>query len=470
MPEGGLPATERVDAIVGGDEPRPSTSPSSSSGSAPFGIGNPGVRLLVPAARVSRRAADGGGRAPRPLQPAQRQPAGRSGVAFGVGGSLTAAERGDPLDVSVRLELNRWNGAVEPRVVLASSAPRPRATAADAGRRGSIGAERSAGAGSTPSCEAELRPARADGRPSQRRARRSIAAAASGGGDRRRARLQRGGGPGRCAPTRCAGARSSSGAARPARFGGGEPRLVSRAPAPTPHRRPARRGSPAPGRASCSPTGGRWPATPRSRAASAHLVARRPAARRAPRGALRGGARLPASGRGRGRASPCLRARRAVADAGLARGDLSRAARPGRGRRRPARRRGCPRGVRAVAARSRPRPSAAPAPPAVLAELGLICWERSGASRALRVVSSSGHGSGAIAGLRGLPRASRGGQEIPAARQEHRERGDGAPAPADRRGHTRVGATGSATAAPVSDAIRGADRSRARAARRPARR
>ncbi len=40
------------------------------------------------------------------------------GVAFSVDGALAAAASGGPLDVSVKLELNDWNGAVEPRVVL----------------------------------------------------------------------------------------------------------------------------------------------------------------------------------------------------------------------------------------------------------------------------------------------------------------------------------------------------------------
>jgi single-stranded-DNA-specific exonuclease len=40
------------------------------------------------------------------------------GVAFRVNGQLAEAKLVDPVDVSVKLELNEWNGAVEPRVVL----------------------------------------------------------------------------------------------------------------------------------------------------------------------------------------------------------------------------------------------------------------------------------------------------------------------------------------------------------------
>ena len=53
------------------------------------------------------------------------------GVAFGVNGELTAAELADPLDVSLKLELNEWNGAVEPRVVLGELYPGGSAHAAE---------------------------------------------------------------------------------------------------------------------------------------------------------------------------------------------------------------------------------------------------------------------------------------------------------------------------------------------------
>src|SRR4051794_9170538 len=40
------------------------------------------------------------------------------GVAFSVNGALADAKVAEPVDVSVKLELNEWNGAVEPRVIL----------------------------------------------------------------------------------------------------------------------------------------------------------------------------------------------------------------------------------------------------------------------------------------------------------------------------------------------------------------
>jgi hypothetical protein len=45
------------------------------------------------------------------------------GVAFGVNGELSRAELDDPMDVSLKLELNEWNGMVEPRVVLGELYP-----------------------------------------------------------------------------------------------------------------------------------------------------------------------------------------------------------------------------------------------------------------------------------------------------------------------------------------------------------
>jgi len=45
------------------------------------------------------------------------------GVAFGVNGELSAAAELEAVDVSLALELNHWNGAVEPRVVLGELYP-----------------------------------------------------------------------------------------------------------------------------------------------------------------------------------------------------------------------------------------------------------------------------------------------------------------------------------------------------------
>jgi single-stranded-DNA-specific exonuclease len=105
--------TEKVDAIVGGvglglelaEELKQL---------APFGMGNPGVRLLVPSARVSDVRAMGEGKHARFSLHSGAHRA--LGVAFGR--SSLGVEDEDVLDASVRLELNHWNGSVEPRVVL----------------------------------------------------------------------------------------------------------------------------------------------------------------------------------------------------------------------------------------------------------------------------------------------------------------------------------------------------------------
>ncbi len=84
----------------------------------PFGNGNPGVRLLVPGARLAdvRPMGSGDRHARFTLASGSRR---ALGVAFDANGELTAAASAEGgLDVSVGLEVNHWNGAVEPRVLL----------------------------------------------------------------------------------------------------------------------------------------------------------------------------------------------------------------------------------------------------------------------------------------------------------------------------------------------------------------
>jgi single-stranded-DNA-specific exonuclease len=108
-----LRRTERVDAMVGGvglglelaEELKQL---------APFGMGNPGVRLLVPSARVTDVRAMGEGKHARfSLHSGSHR---ALGVAFGR--SSLGVEDEDLLDATVRLEVKHWNGSVEPRVVL----------------------------------------------------------------------------------------------------------------------------------------------------------------------------------------------------------------------------------------------------------------------------------------------------------------------------------------------------------------
>ena len=108
-----LRRTEKVDAIAGGvglglelaEELKQL---------APFGMGNPGVRLLVPSARVTDVRAMGEGKHARfSLHSGSHR---ALGVAFGR--SSLGVEDEDLLDATVRLEVNHWNGSVEPRLVL----------------------------------------------------------------------------------------------------------------------------------------------------------------------------------------------------------------------------------------------------------------------------------------------------------------------------------------------------------------
>ena len=98
----------------------------------PFGMGNPGPRLLVPSGRL---------REVRPLGEEGKHSrfqlesgAGRAaGVAFGMNGEITRRED-QPLDLSVELEVDRWNGAEQPRVVVRELYPLEQAET-DSGRR-----------------------------------------------------------------------------------------------------------------------------------------------------------------------------------------------------------------------------------------------------------------------------------------------------------------------------------------------
>jgi len=112
---------EVVDAVVGGESLGLDVAEQLRR-LAPFGNGNPGVRLLVPAAKVAdvRPMGEGDRHARFVISSGHRR---ALGVAFGVNGSLAEAAAAGPLDVSIELELNEWNGAVEPRVVLGSVYP-----------------------------------------------------------------------------------------------------------------------------------------------------------------------------------------------------------------------------------------------------------------------------------------------------------------------------------------------------------
>jgi single-stranded-DNA-specific exonuclease len=105
-----------VDAVVGGESLGHEVAEQLRR-LAPFGKGNPEVRLLVPAAKVGdvRPMGEGDRHARFTITSGSRR---ALGVAFGVNGALAKVAEQGPIDVSLELELNEWNGAVEPRVVL----------------------------------------------------------------------------------------------------------------------------------------------------------------------------------------------------------------------------------------------------------------------------------------------------------------------------------------------------------------
>ncbi len=119
---------ELVDAFVGAESLDLEVA-EQLAGLAPFGQGNPGIKLLVPGARVGdvRPMGEEGKHARFNLSTGTLS---ARGVAFNANGKLAAAQR-EPHDIAVRLEVNHWNGAVEPRAVLADAFARPPVAGSD---------------------------------------------------------------------------------------------------------------------------------------------------------------------------------------------------------------------------------------------------------------------------------------------------------------------------------------------------
>lgn len=84
---------------------------------APFGLGNPDVTLLVPAARALTPTTVGDGKHLRFRVRQNGRDAG-SAIAFGQGRQLDRLRTGVLLDVACRLKENRWNGTVAPQLVV----------------------------------------------------------------------------------------------------------------------------------------------------------------------------------------------------------------------------------------------------------------------------------------------------------------------------------------------------------------
>jgi single-stranded-DNA-specific exonuclease len=116
-----LVPVERVDAVVGPDRLGTQLAEEIER-LRPFGHGNPAPTLLAPAARVGDVRSMG-----QDAQHARFTIAGGGAraraVAFRTASRSLPDSLDDRFDAAVRLELNRWNGAVEPRLVLRALCP-----------------------------------------------------------------------------------------------------------------------------------------------------------------------------------------------------------------------------------------------------------------------------------------------------------------------------------------------------------
>jgi single-stranded-DNA-specific exonuclease len=116
LPEEELQPKIAVDAVVSGEELTLDLS-SELGHLAPFGLGNPGVTLLLPSCDLSDVAPTADGKHLRFRVRHRNRPAG-SAIAFGLGRHADRARREVRHDVLFRLEENRWNGTVAPQLVV----------------------------------------------------------------------------------------------------------------------------------------------------------------------------------------------------------------------------------------------------------------------------------------------------------------------------------------------------------------
>ena len=214
-----LMRTERIDAMVGGADLGLDLAEELGR-LAPFGMGNPGVRLLVPAARV-RDVRPMGRRASTPASACTAARTGRSASPSAARSSASAPRT--PVDAAVRLEVNHWNGAVEPRVVLREIYPHE----GRGRRRSADGAEEPGGSASRPSSPpipAAWPPSRSP-MASGRGERTRLPGVGLGGRRARRARLERrrGARPGRRPAARARRWRATGRQARRVRRAGARP-------------------------------------------------------------------------------------------------------------------------------------------------------------------------------------------------------------------------------------------------------
>jgi single-stranded-DNA-specific exonuclease len=116
LPEEELTRRVAVDAVVSGEELTLDLC-TELGHLAPFGLGNPGITLLLPACDLSDVAPTADGKHLRFRVRQRNRPAG-SAIAFGLGARADSARREIRHDVLFRLEENRWNGTVSPQLVV----------------------------------------------------------------------------------------------------------------------------------------------------------------------------------------------------------------------------------------------------------------------------------------------------------------------------------------------------------------
>jgi len=116
LTEDDLRAVTRVDAVVSGAELTLELC-AELRRLAPFGLGNPGVMLLLPSCELGELAPVGNGKHLRFRVRDRGRDAGNA-IAFGLGAQLDRYRTQGRYDVVFRLEENHWNGTVAPQLVV----------------------------------------------------------------------------------------------------------------------------------------------------------------------------------------------------------------------------------------------------------------------------------------------------------------------------------------------------------------
>jgi single-stranded-DNA-specific exonuclease len=111
-----LAPVAHVDAVISGDRLTLSLCEELKQ-LAPFGLGNPGVTLVLPSAEVADLATVGDGKHLR-FRVRDGARGGGTAIAFGQGGQLDRLRQLGRWDVVFRLQENRWNGTVSPQLVV----------------------------------------------------------------------------------------------------------------------------------------------------------------------------------------------------------------------------------------------------------------------------------------------------------------------------------------------------------------